>query len=361
MQSITGKKTNTHHRPWIPILMAILAAALYGISAPFAKLLLVKIPPTLMASLLYLGAGFGMLGVIGYRKLRNQKSNEAKITRQELPYTFAMIVLDIMASIFLMVGLSMTSSQNASLLSNFEIVVTSLIALNLFKEAIGKKMWIAIFFITVSSMLLSIKDFSVLSFSFGSLFVLLGCICWGLENNITRMLSIKDPLQIVVIKGLGTGVGSFLISLVVKEYATDFLYVLLALLLGFVAYGLSIYFYVRAQRDLGAGRTSAYYAMAPFIGVIISWLVLNEHITLVFLIALVIMCIGTYFAISEIHEHRHSHLSLTHEHKHDHSDGHHNHIHDPEFTGEHSHEHKHEPVEHEHDHLPDIHHRHSHR
>lgn len=342
------------------ISMAILAAALYGISSPVSKLLLVEIPPTLMAALLYLGAGIGMLMVSAVKILRKKEQREAKMTPKELPYIIVMILLDIAAPIFLMIGLTMTTSSNASLLNNFEIVATALVALFVFKEAIGKRMWIAISLITISSVILSVKDFSSFSFSLGSVFVIAACLCWGFENNCTRMISLKDPLQIVVVKGFGSGIGSLLISIIMKEYSSNIVYMAFALLLGFIAYGLSIFFYIKAQRDLGAARTSAYYAAAPFIGVIISWLVLREGITEYFLIALVIMLGGTYFAVSEKHKHVHIHTEEKHEHKHNHSDEHHNHIHEQEAIGEHSHEHTHGVVEHRHTHLPDLHHRHSH-
>lgn len=344
----------------VAILMAILAAALYGISSPVSKLLLVKIPPTLMAALLYLGAGFGMLTVIIYKIINKNERLEAKMTKKEFPYIIGMIVLDIAAPIFLMLGLTMTTAGNASLLNNFEIVATSLIALFVFKEAIGRRMWIAISLITLSSIILSVQDFSSLSFSIGSIFVIAACLCWGLENNCTRMLSLKDPLQIVVVKGFGSGIGSLIISLALKEYCSDLLYISVALILGFVAYGLSIYFYIKAQRELGAARTSAYYAAAPFIGVMISWLVFHETITTSFVIALIVMLIGTYFAITEKHRHSHLHLETTHEHKHNHDDGHHNHKHDLDVLGEHSHEHTHEEIDHKHSHTPDLHHRHPH-
>lgn len=174
------------------------------------------------------------------------------------------------------------------------------------------------------------------------------------------MLSLKDPMQIVVIKGFGSGIGSLLISLIIKEYVTDAVYALFALILGFVAYGLSIFFYIKAQRELGAARTSAYYAAAPFIGVLISWAMFQENITWPFVIALFLMFIGSYFAISEEHIHLHIHNEITHEHKHNHEDGHHNHTHEPNVIGEHSHLHTHEVVEHAHIHTPDLHHTHRH-
>lgn len=339
---------------------AILAASLYGISAPISKLLLVELSPTLMAALLYLGAGFGMLIVNAIKVLFKRETLEASMTKRELPYVVAMILLDIAAPIFLMLGLSMTTSSTASLLNNFEIVATSMIAMVIFKEAIGKRMWIAIVLITLSSVILSVEDFGSLSFSVGSLFVVLACICWGFENNCTRMLSLKDPLQIVVIKGFGSGLGALAIAWYRQDMDGSFMYIGIALLLGFVAYGLSIYFYISAQRTLGAARTSAYYAAAPFIGVIISWIFLKESITNSFMVSLGIMLIGTYFAVSEDHAHGHVHDTMLHEHKHSHDDGHHGHLHEFEVEGEHNHEHVHEGIAHVHKHTPDLHHRHSH-
>lgn len=278
------------------ILWAILAAALYAISSPISKILLNKIPPVMMAALLYLGAGIGMfiIGLFRYKTGRLKK--EMRLTKKEMPFIVGMVVLDIAAPIFLMIGLTMTTPANVSLLNNFEIVATSLIALFIFKEAISKRLWIAIGLITVASIILSVEDISSLTFSFGSLFVLLASICWGFENNCTRMLSVKDPLQVVVIKGFGSGLGSLLISFILKETSTNVVYIIAALLLGFVAYGLSIYLYVYAQRELGAAKTSAYYAIAPFIGVGLSFIISYDIPTVSFVIALLIMIVGTYLA-----------------------------------------------------------------
>jgi drug/metabolite transporter (DMT)-like permease len=254
----------------------------------------------------------------------------------------------------------MSTASNASLLNNFEIVATSLIALLIFKEAIGKRLWIAIFFITVSSIILSVSDFSSFSFSIGSIFVLLACVCWGFENNCTRMMSLKDPMQIVVVKGLGSGLGSLIIAFLTKEFAFDIWYILFAMVLGFFAYGLSIFFYVTAQRELGAARTSAYYAVAPFIGVGLSFIMYNEPITVNFVAGAILMLFGTYYAAVERHNHKHIHEVMVHEHRHNHSDGHHNHTHEDFKDGEHSHMHVHEKMEHSHSHNPDMHHTHSH-
>jgi drug/metabolite transporter (DMT)-like permease len=339
---------------------AILAASLYAISSPVSKLLLKEIPPTLMASFLYLGAGLGM-SIVGFVKHKKHKDKtEARLTKKELPFTALMVALDIAAPIFLMLGLTMTTSANVSLLNNFEIVATSLIALLIFRESISKRLVGAISLITVSSIILSIKDMSSFSFSFGSIFVLLACICWGFENNCTRKLSVKDPLQIVVIKGLGSGIGALLIALTLGEQTNNILYIMAALLLGFFAYGLSIFFYIYAQRDLGAAKTSAYYAIAPFIGVGLSLIIFKEIPTLSFVIALVIMIVGAYFASTEEHNHSHCHIVITHEHSHNHEDGHHSHLHHKTIIKNHNHVHTHEECTHSHKHTQEIHHSHAH-
>lgn len=276
------------------IFFALLAALLYALSAPISKLLLGSLSPTLTAALLYLGAGMGMfvLGLAARQTQHHQR--ERSLTKAELPYIAAMIVLDIAAPILLMSGLKRTTAANTSLLNNFEIVATTLIALTMFKEKISRRLWLGIILVTVASVLLSLEDTGSLHFSIGSLFVLLACVCWGLENNITRKLSDKNPLHIVVIKGLGSGAGLLLIALLLNEVYGNVWHVLAALLLGFVAYGLSIYFYVYAQRHLGAARTSTFYAAAPFFGVALSFILFKEPPTSLFLLALAIMFLGAY-------------------------------------------------------------------
>lgn len=278
---------------------ALLAAVLYAVHSPLSKLLLEKVPATMMAAFLYLGAGIGLFLVGSVQRITGRKEKEQPLTRKELPYTIGMVVLDIAAPIFLMLGLSMTTAANASLLNNFEIVATSIIALAVFKEAISRRLWVGIVLVTLSSMILSFEDVSSLSFSYGSIFVLLACVCWGFENNCTRMLSSKNPLEIVVIKGFGSGLGSLIIALVIGEAVPNLLSIACAMALGFVAYGLSIYFYIYAQRDLGAAKTSAYYAVAPFVGAGLSLLIFREWPSLTYIIALVIMLAGTYFASTD--------------------------------------------------------------
>ncbi len=253
----------------------------------------------MMAAFLYLGAGTGMLILGLVKRLSGKEKAEKPLTKKELPFIVGMVLLDIAAPIFLMLGLKNTTAANASLLNNFEIVATSLIALVVFKELISKKLWLAIILVTLSSIILSFEDISSLSFSFGSMFVLLACICWGFENNCTRMLSSKNPLEIVVIKGFGSGIGSLILAFAVGERLPQALYILSALVLGFVAYGLSIYFYIYAQRDLGAAKTSTYYAVAPFIGAGFSMLIFWQLPSVTYFVALAIMALGTYLSVSQ--------------------------------------------------------------
>lgn len=281
------------------VLFAILAAALYALNAPASKLLLQNVRPTMMAGFLYLGAGLGMVLLGLARSRTGHGKRELRLTKKDLPYTLGMVGLDIAAPIFLMIGLTRTTAANASLLNNFEIVATSLIALLIFRERITRRLWIAIGLITLSSLLLSLEDAGSLQFSVGSLFVLLACVCWGMENNCTRCLSGSDPLEIVVVKGFGSGLGSVIIGLWLGEPLPMGMDILKTLLLGFVAYGLSITFYVYAQRDLGAAKTSAYYAVAPFIGMLLSFVIFRELPGALFFIALAIMIAGTWLVNRE--------------------------------------------------------------
>ena len=353
--------------PAQPIFLAIAAALCYSISAPFSKLLLAYISPALLAALLYLGAGFGMLpaAILGSKTKESGSTTgpdrkEARITKRDLPYVAAMIALDIAAPILLMFGLQSTAPATASLLNNFEIAATAMIALLFFHEAVGRRMGLAIALLTLGTMMLSLKDVSHLSFSPGALLILLACVCWGLENNCTRMLSLKNPLQIVAVKGIGSGCGALLIAWLQGVNVPGIVPILLALLLGLVAYGISIWLYILAQRQLGAARTSAYYAFAPFLGSALSFVLFFQSPDLSFFLALPVMLLGAYLAAFEKHSHLHRHEAGMHEHRHNHDDGHHNHAHVPPVTGEHSHVHLHEEATHSHPHTPDMHHTHPH-
>ena len=313
-------------------LFALIAALLYAINMPFSKLLLNKIEPVFMASFLYLGAGIG-IGIIYFFYGKNKEQKEKSLAKADIPFALGMIILDILAPIFLMIGLQTANSANASLLNNFEIVVTTVIALVVFKEIVSKRLWLAILFITLSSILLTVDDLSGLEFSYGSIFVVLACICWGFENNCTRMLASKNTYEIVMLKGVFSGLGSFIIALIIGEHLPNMKYILFTLMLGFIAFGLSIFLYIKAQDVLGASKTSAYYATSPFIGAFISFVFFKSSITSMFILACIIMIIGIIMVIQDtftanhIHEHTHRVYAnkklikiYTHSHAHNHYD-----------------------------------------
>ena len=340
-------------------IYAIVAAALYAVNVPFSKMLLGHVEPTMMAAFLYLGAGLGMFVYSIIAKATQKTVPTESLTKKELPYTIAMVVLDIIAPILLMFGISSSHAANVSLINNFEIVATSMIALFVFKEIISKKLWIAITLVTAASVILSFEGAGSFKFNIGSLFVFGACLCWGIENNCTRMISNKSSIEIVVIKGTFSGLGSLIVSLIIGESIPSVIWMLAVLLLGFVAYGLSIYFYVMAQKDLGAAKTSAYYSIAPFLGVAFGMLFLGERPAIQFYIALVVMVVSTYFMIKDTielqHTHEHTH---THTHEHSHGDTVHTHEHTHVHTHIHihgedsdNHEHKHKTMLHDHLHI----------
>lgn len=327
------------------IFFAVSAAGLYAINIPLSKLLLNHIGPTMLASYLYLGAGLG-IGIVFL--LTRGKTHEPceRITGRDMPYVAGMILLDILAPILLMFGLRDSAASGAALLNNFEIVCTSLIAFSLFGEAVSKRMWAAVLLITVSGLFLSLEDISAFRFSWGSLLVLSATLCWGLENNCTRILSDKNTYQLVFLKGIFSGLGSLIIALCLGERLAGLLYSVSALLLGFVAYGLSIFFYIRAQSVIGAAKTSAFYSIAPFMGTFLSFVILREQPDLTYFAGLGIMLAGTLLVVTDTLAQRHSHVH-THIVTHAHGGTVHTH------TTEHSHEHCH--------YISDKNHRHHHK
>ncbi len=329
------------------IIYALLAAVFYAVNVPASKLLLLKVGPATMAALLYLGAGIG-IGILSLFNRKNREKTE-RLSKKDLPFVIGMIVLDIAAPIFLMLGISYGSSANASLLGNFEIVATTVIALFIFKEAVSKRLWAAIALITLSSIILSFEGADSFRFSLGSLFVLLATVCWGFENNCTRNISSKSTYEIVVLKGVFSGLGSLVIALINQETMPGFKYLAAALLLGFVGYGLSIFLYVRAQSVLGAAKTSAYYAVAPFVGTFLAFVFLREPITPAYIVALIVMAAGSALVVTDTlikrhaHEHRHTfthtHDGTTHTHTVTHTHGHDHYVTDD------SHGHRHTKAE----------------
>lgn len=280
---------------FMPVFFAIGAALLYALSFPISKLLLNKIPETIMAGILYIGAGAGLSIISIIKRISLRDNHEENLSRGDIPYVLGMIILDIAAPILLMTGLRITTASNAALLNNFEIVATSIIAMCIFNEKISNRLWLGIIFITFSSMLLSIEDVSSFSFSIGSVFILGACICWGFENNCTKMISGKNPIHIVQIKGYFSGAGSIIVGLLLGQRLEFNMYIIGALCLGFVSYGLSITCYIYAQRKLGAAKTSAYYALSPFIGSTLSLIIFKETPSLLFLSAVVFMIPGVFF------------------------------------------------------------------
>ena len=355
-----GDDMKTKH---LATMFAVLAAALYAINIPLSKVLMTQVQPTMMAAFLYLGAG---LGLYLYGLFSGEQKRREPLTAAELPFTIGMIVLDIAAPILLMLGLSGTNAANASLLNNFEIVATSLIAFFVFKEALSRRLALAIILVTLASITLSFEGRGSIQFNTGSLFVLGAACCWGLENNCTRMLSAKSSVQITTIKGIFSGLGSLVVAFAVGETLPGIIWILCVLLLGFVAYGLSINFYIKAQKDLGAAKTSAYYSIAPFLGVAFGMVMLGERPGLQFYAGLTVMIAATVLMVkdtialqhthahSHVHDHPHRHGDLIHTHAHEHIHSH-THIHgEDESAHGHTHTHIHGEDESAHGHTHDT-------
>lgn len=347
-----------------PVLQAVLAAVLFGTSAPFAKLLLGEIAPIPLAAFLYLGSGLGLALFQLIRTIVSRASWEARISKTDLPWLLGAIGAGgIAAPILLMVGIKHTPASTASLLLNLESVATTLLGGLLFHEAIGKRVWSGIMLVTFASILLSLNGSNAWDVSWGSLGVVGACLLWGLDNNLTRNISAKDPLSIVAVKGLAAGSFSLVLSLVLRQQLPPPAVTIAAMVLGVLSYGLSIVFFIFAMRGLGAARTSAYFGMAPFMGVILSFLILRDTLTSTLFAALPIMLLGAYYLLTEKHTHQHIHETFIHEHRHTHDDGHHTHSHAQTGTNPaipHTHMHQHAYTEHYHPHTPDLHHRHEH-
>ena len=343
---------------------ALLAAVLFGISAPLAKLLLGEIQPVMLAAFLYLGSGLGLSlagGVL--RKFRGPGAGEARLARGDLVWMAgATLAGGVIGPVILMLGLRGTPAATASLLLNFESVATTVIAAFFFKEMVSGRAWFAIILITGAGILLSISPDAAWGFSLGAAGILAASLMWGLDNNLTRNISAKDPVAIVTIKGLAAGSFSLLLALSVGESLPDWEAVLKACLLGSVSYGLSIILYVRALRGLGAARTSGLYSTAPLSGLVLSILLFRESPNWLLFLALPLMSAGTYLLVNERHDHLHAHPAWLHDHAHHHMDGHHDHPHAGEVNPDqiHAHMHEHQEIDHQHHHMPDTHHRHVH-
>ena len=344
------------------VLQALTAALLFGASAPLAKLLLGGVEPILLAGLLYLGSGLGLLIVKIFQSLtRKSVDAEAGLKGKDFGWlTGAILAGGISAPILLLISLERTPAATASLLLNFEVVATTLIAVLAFREAVGKKVVVAIALITLASILLSVDPTSGWGFSLGALGILAACVLWGVDNNFTRNISAKDPLTITLLKGFIGGTFSVVLALFLGNRLPQFGLVVAALALGAFSYGLSIVLFIRAMRGMGAARTSALFSTAPLAGFILSMLIFRVLPGCIFLPVLALAAVGTWLLVNEQHQHEHEHTAVTHEHAHSHTDGHHSHDHDENVISKHSHEHVHPLLIHDHAHLPDTDHRHAH-
>ncbi|MEI7845623.1 MAG: EamA family transporter [Chloroflexota bacterium] len=345
-----------------PIIQVLIAALLFGASAPLAKLLLGEVMPIPLAAFLYLGSGIGLLGVKLFQRITEQGlESEAQIKKPDYLWLVGAIIAGgVAAPITLLFSLQNTPAATASLLLSFEGVATTLIAFFAFKESISRRAWWAIALITLASIFLSVNLNAEWGFSWGALGIIAACVLWGIDNNFTRNIAAKDPLMIVTIKGLGAGSFSLGMALIFGNKIPAWEIILGALVIGSLSYGASIVLFIHAMRGLGAARTSALFSSAPLAGIILSFFLFREFPSWMFVAAFLLMVVGMLFLMSEDHEHDHMHEMTIHEHAHVHNDGHHEHDHEDGTTKKHSHIHTHPKLAHEHDHLPDLHHWHNH-
>ena len=342
------------------ILYALAAAALFGASTPLAKQLGVNVSPVLLAGLLYLGSGLGLTVV---RFVRDHGWKKVGIASSEWPWLIGAIAFGgVLGPVALMFGLTRTSGATASLMLNLEAVLTALLAWVVFKENADRRIVGGMVAIIAGGVVLAWPQQTTQTHDLlGPLAVSLACLCWGIDNNLTRKVSASDAVFVAGFKGLVAGLVNCSLALLLGARWPDFSVLAPTLVLGFVGYGISLVLFVLALRGLGSARTGAYFSTAPFLGAAIAILALGEPVSLSFWAAAVLMGIGVWLHLTESHSHEHQHLPMTHEHRHVH-DEHHQHEHSFEWNGTeaHSHVHEHAQIQHSHPHFPDIHHRHTH-
>jgi len=346
-----------------PLLAVILSAVLFGLSPPLAKLLLKGVSPVGLAGILYLGVFVGLTLYSWLARLGppEKRQSRAPLGKKDWGWLGGAVVCGgILAPICLMTGLTLVSGFSASLLLNLEGLFTALLAVFFFGESAGSRIWLALGAMTCAGVLLSWDlgrgDFHVT----GPLLILLAMLGWGLDNNFTRNISDKDPIQIARVKGLFAGTASFALALALGFKPPLDLTLIYGLGLGALSYGLSLVLFIRALEGLGAFRTGAFFSLAPFTGACASFLILREPSGWTMIPATLLMAAGVGLVISERHGHAHRHEHMIHAHPHAHGDLHHSHRHDGEIIEPHAHEHEHAELDHIHGHWPDIHHRHSH-
>ncbi len=347
---------------WPGAPFALVSAILFGASTPLSKLLLGNgLSPWLLAGLLYLGSGVGLSVTHLGRRAFGIAPSEAPLRRGDLPW-LALVVLSggMIGPLLLMIGLSTTSASSASLLLNLEGVATMAIAWVVFRENVDRRLLIGAAAILGGAVLLSWQG-TATGLGVGSLAIAGACLAWGIDNNLTRKLSSADPLQISLIKGLVAGSVNLVLALSTGAPLPSLHTLFYAGVIGFLGYGVSLVLFVLALRSLGAARTGAYFSTAPFVGALLAILIFGESVTLRLVSAGLLMAVGLYFHLAEVHEHEHMHEFVEHEHRHAHDEHHHHeHTADDPPGAPHSHRHRHEPLRHKHAHYPDLHHRHGH-
>ena len=344
---------------WPGAPIAIVSAALFGASTPFAKLLLGRIDPWLLAGLLYFGSGIGLGAVQLLRRPLGIGVSEAPLRRTDLPWlTLVVLAGGIAGPVLLMFGLARTSAASGSLLLNLEGLATMAIAWLVLHENVDRRILLGAFAILGGAALLSWPS-GPTGVQWGGLLIAGACLAWGIDNNLTRRLSGADPMQIAMVKGLAAGAVNLALASSQGAELPSTSLLLCAGLIGFLGYGVSLTLFVLALRHLGAARTSAYFSTAPFIGGLLAVGLFGEPVTPRLLAAALLMATGVYLHLIERHDHEHVHEEMVHEHAHVH-DEHHQHAHgadDP--PGEpHTHVHRHSRLVHRHPHYPDLHHRH---
>jgi drug/metabolite transporter (DMT)-like permease len=343
------------------VTFALGSAVLFGASPPLAKLLLGQVAPLLLAGLLYVGSGLG-LGLWWQARLWRRNRSEAALKRRDLPWLAGAVLFGgVVGPALLMFGIAATAPSAAALLLNLEGVFTALLAWFVFRENFDRRIALGMACITLGGGVLSWAGLPEFGVPWGPLAVTGACLCWAIDNNLTRKLAGGDPVQIAAVKGLVAGPVNVAAALLVGAQLPSVLTVVESAGIGFVCYGVSLTLFVLALRHLGTARTVAYFSLAPFVGAALSLVVFWEQPTWAFLAATALMGVGVYLHLTERHEHEHEHHEMFHEHRHIH-DAHHQHEHGPDDpTGEpHTHPHRHAPLRHSHAHYPDIHHRHPH-
>jgi drug/metabolite transporter (DMT)-like permease len=345
--------------------LAIGAALLFGASAPVAKGLLHTVTPQLLAGLLYLGSGTGLLLLwLARRRLGSSArgAGEAPLGRKDLPWLAGAILAGgMLGPLLLMLGLGRTPASAASLMLNLEGVLTAFLAWVVFREHVHRRIALGMAAIVTGGVLLSWEGHLAWGGLAGPLAIAGACLAWAVDNNLTQRISGSDPVQITMVKGLVAGATNTAIGLALGARWPSGTVLAAATAVGLLGYGVSLVLYVRALRELGTARTGAYFSLAPFIGAALGLLLWREPMTPGFLAAGVLMGFGVWLHLTERHAHRHAHEALEHTHAHAH-DVHHRHAHGPDDPpGEpHTHPHRHEALTHSHPHYPDIHHRHAH-